>query len=200
MSRSFIVQFFIAAVGLIIVRLCTAHQLGFLWPESHLRLAQNFHTGLTFIKKDSRKNTSKTYKRGHHCRGHGFKPYCSHLNLFRSSKCEVHSSIHRQKLHFKNNCRSFKEKENTVKSFHELEGIGIFLCFFPLPNQFSQQLGYWQESQGRVLHVSVLGSCLHWTTRVSPKIASNTYYPSRHESNHIHLAKTFYICDYLFIF
>ena len=35
------------------------------------------------------------------------------------------SSIHRQKQPFKNNCRGFKEKENTVKSFHELEGI----CF-----------------------------------------------------------------------
>lgn len=50
---------FIALVGLIIVRLCTAHQLAFLWPESHLRLAQNFHTGLTFINKDSRKTHPK---------------------------------------------------------------------------------------------------------------------------------------------
>ena len=59
MSRSFIVQFFIAPVGLIIVRLCSAHQLAFLWPESHLRLAQSFHTGLTFTKKDSRKTHPK---------------------------------------------------------------------------------------------------------------------------------------------
>ena len=62
---------------------------------------------------------------------------------------------------------------------------------FRRPNQFSQQLGYWQESRGRALHVSVLGSCLHWTTRVSPKIAGNTDHPSRHESNGIHLIKTF---------
>ena len=43
--------------------------------------------------------------------------------------------------------------------YFEIEScIAIFLSFMRRPNQFSQQLGYWQESRGRVAHVSVLGS------------------------------------------
>ena len=76
--------------------------------------------------------------------------------------------------------------------YFEIEScISIFLSFLRRQNQFSQQFGYRQESRGGVMHVSVLGSCLHWTRRVSLKIAGNTDHPSRHESNRIRLVKTF---------
>ena len=42
--------------------------------------------------------------------------------------------------------------------YFEIEScIAIFLSFFRRRNQFSQQLGYLQESRGRVLHVSNYG-------------------------------------------
>ena len=86
-------------------------------------------------------------------------------------------------------CRMVCVTRSTTPSHHSLSIIythyiyfeiescnAIFLSCFRWPNQFSQQLGHWQESWGRVLHVSVLDSCLHWTTRVSPKVAGNTGY------------------------
>ena len=99
-------------------------------------------------------------------------------------------------------CHMVCATRSTTPSHHSLLIIYIHYIYFEIENCsrsffpfFADQINFRNSldigKNHEVESSMCLGSCLHWTTQVSPKIAGNTDHPSRHKTKWIHLIKTF---------